>query len=181
MVFPAAVLIILGSPASGKTTLAARLATDLEIPCYSKDTVKEALFEALGVGDREWSRRLSAASFAAVLELARAQVRAGGSCIVEGNWPQAYASALRATGGRSAQIRLTVDAAEARRRFQARRRHPGHLDDVLLRTEALFPIAGDGFLELGGPRWDYASDASDASGRYEWLVGEVRSWLMSPL
>jgi predicted kinase len=178
MVFPAAVLIILGSPASGKTTLAARLATDLEIPCYSKDAVKEALFEALGVGDREWSRRLSAASFAAVLELARAQVQGGGACIVEGNWRQAQAPALRATGARSAQIRLILEPGEARRRFQARRRHPGHLDAVLAQNEALFPSAGDAFLDVCGPRWDHAGDEN---GRYEQLLGDVRAWLMSPM
>jgi predicted kinase len=181
MVFPAAVLIILGSPASGKTTLAARLATELAIPCYSKDAVKEALFAALGVGDREWSRRLSAASFAAVLELARAQVRGGGPCIVEGNFRPEHAPALCETGARCAQIRLFVDAKEARRRFRERRRHPGHLDAVLEQTEALFPVSGDPFLDISGPRWDYGSDANaqDADARYEWLVGELRSWLMS--
>jgi predicted kinase len=176
MVFPAAVLIILGSPASGKTTLATRLATDLEIPCYSKDAVKEALFATLGVGDREWSRRLSAASFAAVLELARAQVQGGGACIVEGNWRQAHAPALREIGARCGQIRLFVGAEEARRRFQARHRHAGHLDAMLVQDPSLFPVGGDAFLDVSGPRWDYASGANE---RYEWLVGEARSWLMS--
>jgi len=55
--------IILGSPASGKTTLARRLGLHWSVPVFCKDDVKEALFEALGQGDRAWSRRLSEASF----------------------------------------------------------------------------------------------------------------------
>jgi predicted kinase len=55
--------IILGSPASGKTTLARRLGVHWSVPVFCKDDVKEALFEALGQGDRAWSRRLSEASF----------------------------------------------------------------------------------------------------------------------
>ncbi len=175
---PAAVLIILGSPASGKTTLAARLAADLSIPCYSKDAVKEALFASVGIGDREWSRRLSAASFAAVLELARAQARGGGTCIVEGNWRREHAAALREVGGRCAQIRLSVEAREARRRFEARGRHPGHLDPLLAHDPAVFPGSGDEFLDLPGPRWDLPGDASLP---YERLVGELRTWLLPPM
>ena len=44
-------MIILGSPASGKTTLARRLAAELAVPCLCKDDVKEALFDVLGVAD----------------------------------------------------------------------------------------------------------------------------------
>jgi predicted kinase len=174
MVSRAAVLIILGSPASGKTTLAARLATDLGLPCYSKDAVKEALFAALGVGDREWSRRLSAASFAAVLELARAQASGGGACIVEGNWRGEHAAALGATPARSAQIRVVAAPEEARRRFLARRRHPGHLDALLANDPSVFPSGGDEFLAVPGPRWEVRSDGD---GSYERLADEVRSWL----
>src|SRR5277367_904766 len=87
--------MILGSPASGKTTLARRLAVDLALPTLSKDDVKEALFDLPGRGDREWSRLLSEASFAALVRLARTQLTAGLSCILEGNWRAAHAASLR--------------------------------------------------------------------------------------
>ncbi len=38
-------MIILGCPASGKTTLAHRLAAELTVPILSKDDIKEALFK----------------------------------------------------------------------------------------------------------------------------------------
>jgi len=76
-------VIILGRPASGKTTLARRLAGDLSVPILSKDDIKEALFEVLGFGDREHSRRLSDACFAAQLRLAERQLEAGLSCLLK--------------------------------------------------------------------------------------------------
>lgn len=49
---------------SGKSTLAAALASLLDLPLIAKDRFKEILFDALGVGDMEWSRRLGAAAVA---------------------------------------------------------------------------------------------------------------------
>ncbi|HWS64347.1 MAG TPA: AAA family ATPase [Steroidobacteraceae bacterium] len=67
-------MIILGCPASGKTTLARRLAAELTVPILSKDDIKEALFDVLGFADRERSRRLSDACFAAQLRMAETQL-----------------------------------------------------------------------------------------------------------
>lgn len=51
-------VVVAGLPGSGKTTLARPLARELELPLLSKDTIKEALFDVLGSGDLDWSRRL---------------------------------------------------------------------------------------------------------------------------
>jgi AAA domain len=64
-------VLVTGPPASGKTTLARPLAHHLGVPLLGKDTIKEALFDTLGTGDRAWSRRLGAASYAVLLALAR--------------------------------------------------------------------------------------------------------------
>jgi predicted kinase len=52
-------LVVTGAPATGKSTIATRLATTLGWPLLAKDDLKEALFDVLGTGDRQWSRRLS--------------------------------------------------------------------------------------------------------------------------
>jgi ribosomal-protein-alanine N-acetyltransferase len=48
-----AIVVVAGSPGSGKTTLAKGIAVELGIPLISKDTIKEALFDALGTGGLE--------------------------------------------------------------------------------------------------------------------------------
>ena len=127
-------MIILGPPASGKTGLALRLAAELSRPVLCKDDVKEALFDVLGSTDREGSRRFSEAALAAVLRMARTQLCAGSCCLIEGNFTRNHAAALREILGASqasaAQILCSAPLPELERRFAARVRHPGQLDDV---------------------------------------------------
>jgi len=170
--------IILGSPASGKTTLALRLGSDLNLPCLCKDDIKEALFDVLGSADRARSRLLSEASFAALGRLARTQLAAGQSCIVEGNWralhSQAVRSILKDTGARAAQIWCCAEPQEIVRRFTSRRRHAGHLDEMLASREldaaARQPAA---FMDVVGPQWIYRSGSSTA---YAELLEGLKSW-----
>ena len=56
------IVIINGIPGTGKTTIAKPLADQLGFPLISKDTIKEFLFDTIGVGDREWSQMLGKAS-----------------------------------------------------------------------------------------------------------------------
>jgi predicted kinase len=169
--------IILGSPASGKTTLARRLGSDLSLPVLSKDDVKEGLFDVLGLGDRDWSRRLSDASFAVLMRLARTQLALGQSCILEGNWRAMHTPALSdilaESGAGAAQIWCCAEPREMVRRFAERSRHPGHLDPLVPRGE-IESAAGQppAFLELGGRRRVYHSDASDAYGE---LLKDLKS------
>lgn len=171
-------MIILGSPASGKTTLARRLAAEFRVPCLCKDDVKEALFDVLGVTDRAHSKQLSDASFAALLRVARSQLEAGLSCIVEGNWRTEHAAGvlqlLSAVGARGAQVGCRANPLEIVRRFTSRMRHAGHLDAALPRDE-LQRCSGVAppFLDLMGPRWVYDSDDPASYGE---LVRAVKTW-----
>jgi predicted kinase len=55
-------VLVTGLPGSGKTTLAAPLAAKLDLPLIAKDRFKELLFDVLGTGDLEWSRRIGQAA-----------------------------------------------------------------------------------------------------------------------
>ena len=172
--------IILGSPASGKTTLARRLGLQWSVPVLCKDDVKEALFDSLGQGDRAWSRRLSEASFTTLVRLARRQLSLGQSCIVEGNWRAVNVPGiepvLAACGARAVQIWCCADPAEIVRRFTTRTRHTGHLDALMPRTELERAACGaPKFLELEGPRFIFQSDAPEA---FDALIAALQS---SPL
>ncbi len=160
-------MIILGAPASGKTGLALRLAAELSLPVLCKDDVKEALFDVLGAADRAGSRRFSEAALASVLCIARTQLGAGTSCMIEGNFTHNHAAALREILGESgacaAQILCTVPLPELERRFTARIRHPGHLDQAVSGPDLrLMAEQQSSFLDLPGGRWMYESAESAA-------------------
>jgi predicted kinase len=173
-------VIILGSPATGKTTLAGRLSRDLALPHLCKDDVKEALFDVLGCADRARSRLLSEASFTTLVRLARTQLGAGLSCIIEGNWRALHtpllAAVLEETRARTAQIWCAAQPQEIVQRFTSRQRHAGHLDGLLPAEEIQAAAEqGPAFLELPGPRWLYRSDTPTA---YEALRMDIQNWRM---
>src|SRR2546423_2291362 len=67
------VVLVTGAPGAGKSTVAAPLASALGFPLLAKDTIKEALFDALGDGvpTLEESRRLGAAAFEVMWAVAK--------------------------------------------------------------------------------------------------------------
>ena len=62
-------ILVNGVPATGKSTVARQLSVALNLPVLSLDTVKEALFSELGIGDRVYNRRMGRASYAAIWAL----------------------------------------------------------------------------------------------------------------
>jgi predicted kinase len=64
-------VVVTGASGSGKSTIAQDLASELGLPLLAKDDVKEALFDTLGVGDRDWSRRLGVATYEILFAVAR--------------------------------------------------------------------------------------------------------------
>lgn len=55
------VILINGLPASGKTALGEHLKNRFNAPLLTLDTIKEAMFNVLGTGDREYNRMLGRA------------------------------------------------------------------------------------------------------------------------
>ena len=141
-------MVISGLPASGKTTLACQLASELHLPVIDKDSILEDLFASRGVGDAAWRRMLSRESDL----LLAARARASEAAILVSFWhhptmaadvgtPTAWLSEL---AGRVVNVHCVCPTEIAAQRFLRRQRHPGHLDtqrdyqDVL---QSLLPLA----------------------------------------
>jgi predicted kinase len=124
-------IVVTGAPGAGKSTVSQALASELALPLLAKDDVKEALFEALGTGDREWSRKLGGATYEVLFAVARRLLESGTSCILESNFSQA--EPLRSLpSARVVQIFCTAPAELILDRYSQRARHPGHLDDEII-------------------------------------------------
>lgn len=172
-----ALVIVTGPPASGKSSLATRLSADLGLPCFAKDALKERLFDSLGWGEPDWSRRLGSASTALLYHIAGVLLEVGQSCILECNFrpeqalPQLTAL-YRRHPYRPVQIHCDAPVDELLRRFRSRwaggRRHPGHVDAASeeqvrasLEAHAYGPIAVGGVLiqinTASGAGYDYGA------------------------
>src|SRR5207249_5608588 len=57
-----------------------------------KDLIKESLFDTLGVGDREWSRKLGRATIELLFVLMESELAAGRSFLVECNFSTEHAT-----------------------------------------------------------------------------------------
>ena len=77
-------LIINGLPASGKTSLARRLSTDLKLPAFARDSIYETLYDALAYPQNEIPAQLGSAAFALLYHVLGSVLGVGQSVIVEG-------------------------------------------------------------------------------------------------
>jgi predicted kinase len=79
-------IVISGLPCTGKTTLGRKIAKEFLLPFVSRDDIKESLFDSLGWKDREWSKKLGAASYKLLYYFVESQACIGNSIIVESNF-----------------------------------------------------------------------------------------------
>lgn len=118
-------------PAAGKTTLARALSEALRLPLVTKDDIKEELYDALGVGDVEWSQRLGKASYALIFVFCRALLARGQSVIAEANFFAGVDEKRfpELPPHRLVQVHCAAPFDVLLARWETRRdRHPGHLD-----------------------------------------------------
>lgn len=133
-------LLVNGSPGAGKTTLAMEISRRLQVPLLAKDTVKEALADALWTGDRESSDRLGGATFPILYSLARVQLELGLSAVIEAPFHWRWAGpGLGALVERSAMLLCEADVATSLGRYRTRsqERHPVHFDTGRLAEDSV--------------------------------------------
>jgi predicted kinase len=80
-------VLMSGPPGSGKSTLAAAIASSLDLPLFSKDTIKEALLDSLGAGSVDDSQRLGGAAIRALIAVAIENGRG----VVDSTWQRGRA------------------------------------------------------------------------------------------
>ncbi|HBF14136.1 MAG TPA: hypothetical protein DDW30_00345 [Clostridiales bacterium] len=107
-------LMIAGLPASGKSTVARRLAGVFGMPVLEKDDLKEALFDTVGFRNYPEKRQLDVAANAVLLRAAGAVLDAGNSLCMVNNFRADMESGVReflaAHPCRAGMLFLTGDA-----------------------------------------------------------------------
>ena len=169
-----ACILIAGMPASGKSTFARMLTEALDVPCFSKDAIKESLYDALGFRSRAEKVRLGEAAYRVQLDLAAPLLCAGKAVALENNFEDVSVPPLTELLNRCGCTPVTVlldgDPAVVWQRFvrrdQSPDRHRGHVVNTEYpeRSPAPYvPMTLDAFLEMvqsrgfrrfdmGGPR-----------------------------
>jgi hypothetical protein len=144
------------------------LAAALDLPLIGKDLIKEAPFDALGTGDRAWSRRLGAASYEVLYAVAGALPAA----VLDANLGPEAVPRLRALDSDLVEVFCRCPPEEIERRFAARApaRHPGHVDHLLAPEIRAALARGTGPLAPGGPTLAVdTARAVDVAGVAAWV------------
>jgi hypothetical protein len=173
-------VMVSGLPASGKTTLARKLAPALGPPLLDKDDILEGLFEALGIGDADWRGRLSRASD----EIFQRLAKSSSGAVLTSFWHNSEMSPHSGTptdwiasiSQRLVEIHCLCDPEVAATRFIKRVRHPGHLDGAKRREDILSrfrTLAAMGPLGIGKLLRVDTSKEIDL----DLIVGEVKTLL----
>lgn len=133
------IVFVTGPPASGKSTLAERIASELGVPLIAKDAIKETLFDAFGAKDRDWSKWLGSATYPLMQHFLESQLRAHRPAVVEATFGQEIANGqFRELNRRLPFAALQIycsappDVLYARYAARAADRHPGHVDGQIL-------------------------------------------------
>lgn len=128
-------ILVAGMMASGKSTIAERLARDLQVPMLSKDSIKEILFDDLGFHSREEKNQLGVAAMNMMYYAAEQMMKTGCPFILENNFEDLSVPRLMEILNRhdyfGITLRLTGDPSVLYQRFAARdlspERHRGHV------------------------------------------------------
>jgi predicted kinase len=128
-------IVVTGSPASGKTSVAETLAEALHLPLITKDGIKEEIYDALENADPSDSHRLGYVAIRLMHSWARTFLEKGVPLILESNFKRSLSMpGLQELFGvsRPLLIQCSVPEEEAVQRYIERsergERHPVHDD-----------------------------------------------------
>jgi predicted kinase len=150
-------IIIIGPPASGKTTLSNKLERDLQLPVIGTDTLKEKICISLGIkDDLQWTDKLNLACYDLLFYYAQKLLEFGNSLIIESDFRHSD-SELVSTIAHEAeitQVLLEVDheviLERFKRRWESGERHPAQADNLWFDELAKGPTTGLQFLDVPG-------------------------------
>lgn len=129
-------VLVSGAPASGKSTLASRLARSLALPLMPREVIREAISDALDIRSGEQRRATLDATFRVFYRLMGEILGAGSSVVAESNFHRGAAEQdLRPLLAKARAVIIHCQAARevSYRRFAGRReqgeRHWSSFDD----------------------------------------------------
>jgi shikimate kinase len=179
------VIIILGLPGTGKTTLGRQLAEKMQLPFFCRDDLKEILFETLGWQDRKWSQKLGQVSYVLLYYMLAQQLAAGKSCIVETAFNAEFANReFKVIQARydfdPIQVLCQTEAKVLLERFRQRsiygERHPGHVDHLNQAEMERIVQSGYRLLNIGGKVFEV--DTTDfATVNIDQLLQQIKAYL----
>lgn len=185
-------IMVVGHPATGKTTLAHRLADDLKWPLVWKDGIKEPLMDALpdanGGWSTAWSNALGRATIALLYQQVETLLRAQVAMVVECHFEhqtdaQRWQSLHERYPLRMIQVRCETDPSVQLARYQARieagERHPGHVNSSATgdpRPRWGTPVA---WIDVPGPRLSINTSDLSMTG-YGHVVTQIKGLINSP-
>lgn len=179
-------IFVSGPSASGKSTLADRLALDLGLPVIHRDRIKEAMFDTLGYSDRQQSKKLGIAAAVVLIRELEDILKVGISCIVEAKFipkfsEEELAQLINDTGAKAIQIQCSCDGEVLYERFKQRAlspdRHPGHDERNNLEDFREELLAGSlPHMDLGSEVLEYDT-TEQSEERYQSLLKKVQSKL----
>ena len=123
------VIVVSGAPGTGKSTVAAALATAQQWPLLALDAIKETLADILGLGGEDWSGLLGDAAAEVVFRLS-AQFPAA---VAEGWWRGARRERAFGAFAGAVEVFCYCDPQLAANRMRTRHstaRHPIHRDVI---------------------------------------------------
>ncbi|QBD75652.1 ATP-binding protein [Ktedonosporobacter rubrisoli] len=177
-------VIVNGLPGTGKTTLSRRLAADLKLPVFGRDSLYETLYDALEGQANDRQSRLGHASFALLYHVADTILAADKSLIVEGFFGNIelrsaeFLQLQQRTDLAPLQILCHADGELLLERFLARmessERHGGHQDRKWLEQHKERLLRGQlAPLKLAGQLLEIDTTAPHSSA-YAKLLGQVQ-------
>ena len=156
------ILILQGGPATGKTTLGKRIAKEFQFPYFSKDNIKELIFDFIGLPttpallndnsiqntsyDENEGKlsgmKIDEASVAILFQLIEAHIQVKKSCIIDSTFDKIHSSTFKKLKSKyfffPIQIYCYADldvlSQRYKKRAETRERHPGHFDNLLLQS-----------------------------------------------